>query len=260
MKTILNIIILIFIGLVIGVLTLYYFQNELIYPAPEPQLDISLPEHVSKIDLGFSDSFLLMPKSPKNKLIPLMIFTHGNAELASYWLNDFKKILESNIAVLIVEYPGYGGSVVNTNLQTINITMLKAFDFASDLPEIDNNKIFAYGRSIGGGAATLLAKQRPLSALCLESTFSSFPKLVSEKGFPSFLVSDRYDNEEIIKKLDIPIFIYHGFNDKLIPFTHAESLVNSRKNITFHSENCGHNNCPRKWDELLVFLKRNRLD
>ena len=259
MKTFSNILILLFIGIFTGLLSLYFFQNKLIYPAPDPQLDISIPEHVSQIDLGFSHSFLLMPKLPKDKLIPLMIFTHANAELASYWLNDFKPLLENNIAVLIVEYPGYGGSTVKTNLHTINETMLKAFDLASELPEIDKNKIFAYGRSIGGGAAALLAKERHLSALCLESTFSSLPKLVSEKGLPSFLLKDRYDNEEIIKQLDIPIFLYHGVNDKLIPFTHAKSLVSAGKNVVFHSENCGHNNCPRKWDELLAFLKVNRL-
>jgi len=247
-------------GIVTALLLLYFFQNKLIYPAPETQLNISLPEHISKIDLGLSHSFLLMPKLRTKKLMPLMIFTHGNAELASYWLNDFKPLIENNIAVLVIEYPGYGGSTVKTNLNTINQTMLKAFDLVSNLPEIDKNKIFAYGRSIGGGAAALLARQRPLSALCLESTFSSFPKLVSEKGFPSFLLADRYENEEIIKNLSIPIFLYHGLKDKLIPFTHAESLVSSGKNVTFYSENCGHNNCPRKWNELLAFLKLNNLD
>lgn len=260
MKTLINILILFSFVIVLVLLTLYIFQNKLIYPSPKPQLNILLPEHASEVNLGMSKSYLLMPKSTESQSIPLMIFTHGNAELASYWLNDFKPLIENNIAVLIVEFPGYGGSMVKTNLHTINETMLNAFDFVSKLPEINKNKIFAYGRSIGGGAAALLAKQRPLSALCLESTFSSLPKLVSEKGMPSFLLADRYDNEDIIKKLDIPIFLYHGVNDKIIPIEHTKSLANAGKHVTFYTENCGHNNCPRKWNELLYFLKLNNLD
>ncbi|MCK6264585.1 alpha/beta hydrolase [Vibrio sp. ZSDE26] len=260
MKMALNILLISFFGLAAGLLSLYFFQDKLIYPEPKPPLEVSLPEHASLVNLGLSDGFLLMPKLRESQQVPLMIFTHGNAELASHWLNSFNTIIENNIAVLIVEYPGYGGSVEKTNFRTINRTMLNAFDLVSNLPEIDKNKIIAYGRSIGGGAAALLAKQRPLSALCLESTFSSLPKLVSDKGLPGFLVSDRYDNEEIIKQLDIPIFIYHGVNDAIIPISHAESLVNSSENITFYTENCGHNNCPRKWDELLAFLKLNDLD
>lgn len=260
MKTIFNILILLISSTFAGLLALYIFQHKLIYPAPEAQLDISLPDYVSKIDLGLSHSFLLMPKPLNNKLIPLMIFTHGNAELASHWLYEFKPLIENDIAVLIIEYPGYGGSSAKTNLHTINETMLKAFDVASNLSEVDEKKNFAYGRSIGGGAATLLAKQRPLAALCLESTFSSFSKLISEKSLPSFLLSDRYENEQITKELDIPMFVYHGINDKIIPFSHAESLVASGKNVTFYSENCGHNNCPRKWEQLLTFLKQHISD
>lgn len=199
MKTLSNIIILLFMLIVSGLLALYLFQSKLIYPAPETPLNVLLPDNVSKVDLELSDGFLLMPKLSGNELLPLMIFSHGNGELASSLIDDFKLLLESNIAVLIVEYPGYGGSTIKTDINSINETMLKAFDVASKLPQIDKNKIFAYGRSIGGGAAALLAKQRPLTALCLESTFSSFPKLVSEKGFPSFLVRDRYENEDIIK-------------------------------------------------------------
>lgn len=259
MKTLSNIIILLSMLIVLGLLALYLLQSKLIYPAPEAPLKVLLPDNVSKVDLELSDGFLLMPKLSGNELLPLMIFSHGNGELASSLIDDFKPLLESNIAVLIVEYPGYGGSTIKTDINSINETMLKAFDVASKLPQIDKNKIFSYGRSIGGGAAALLTKQRPLAALCLESTFSSFPKLVSEKGFPSFLVRDRYENEDIIKKLDIPIFLYHGLNDELIPFEHAESLASAAKDVVFYSENCGHNNCPRKWDELLDFLKLNKI-
>ena len=85
----LNTIILVFIGIVIVLVLLYFYQTKLIYPAPKTQVKTLLPEYISKIDLELSHSFLLMPKLPTRKSIPLIIFTHGNAELADYWLNDF---------------------------------------------------------------------------------------------------------------------------------------------------------------------------
>ena len=106
LKTILNIFILLIVGIVTVMLLLYLYQSKLIYPAPETQFNIPLPENILKIDLDLSHSYLLMPKLGSKKVTPLMIFTHGNAELASHWLNDFKPLLENNIAVLFIEYPG----------------------------------------------------------------------------------------------------------------------------------------------------------
>ena len=39
---------------------------------------------------------------------PLILFTHGNGELATDWLNRFDAARRDGFAVLLVEYPGYG--------------------------------------------------------------------------------------------------------------------------------------------------------
>lgn len=257
MKMLLNILMLLALFVLAGMLMLFLFQNSLLYPAPKFKPDLRLPDHVTEVDFKLSEGFLLLPKLNNDSPVPLMIFTHGNGELASYWLNEFDPLLDGGIAVLIMEYPGYASSKEKPSLATINQTMLEAFDFAANQAMIDETKIFAYGRSIGGGAAALLAERRPLAALCFESTFSSLPQLVSEKGLPSFLLRDRYNNEAIIKQLDIPIFIYHGTEDEIIPYSHAESLNEAGNNVTLITERCGHNNCPRKWRELIAFLQQN---
>jgi pimeloyl-ACP methyl ester carboxylesterase len=255
LKSILNILILL-IGVTIPALIfLYFFQSKLLYPAPNAPVLIKLPENVSKIDLGLSYAYLLKPLGSNNKRFPLLIFAHANAELADMWVDRFDYIVNSGIAVLLVEYPGYGNAQGETNLNTINTVMLNAFDKTVILPFINENLVAAYGRSIGGGPASLLAGQRPLIALGLESTFSDLPKLVSQKLYPSFLLKDRYDNQKIVESLTIPIFITHGINDVIIPFSHAQTLKKSAQDVTFHSAKCGHNNCPHKWREFVDFLK-----
>ena len=235
----------------------YAFQNKLLYPAPNYPVLEKLPAYAKKITLGDSYGYLLTSENNSAKPSPLVIFSHGNGELIDMWVSRFQPLLNNNIAVLLVEYPGYGVADGETSLVTINETMLNAYDTVSTLPYIDENKIIAYGRSIGGGAAALLAKQRPLMALALESTFSDLPSLVAEKFPLSFLLKDRYNNTEIVAALNIPIFIYHGVKDQIIPFSHAKILKKAAKMSTFYSEVCGHNDCPRKWQAFILFLQSN---
>lgn len=236
---------------------LYLFQQSIIYPAPRTASipDSKLPENIKKLYLGDAFAYLMLPTVNSEETFPLIIYTHGNGETATMWLPAFSEYQQHNIAIMLIEYPGYADASGSPNLQSIKETMLKGFDLAAAMPEIDSENVVAYGRSIGGGAASLLAGERKLSGLILESTFSSLQRLVAEKGFPSFLLKDRYDIESIVKKLDIPILLYHGTRDITIPYSHSKTLESVAKDVTFYSEKCGHNDCPRIDAEILLFLR-----
>lgn len=236
-----------------GCLLIYLVQGRLLYPAPNLQPPATLPAGVTRLSLEAGYGLLLSPPGTRGKR-PLLIFTHGNGETASMWLQAFAPFLARGIAVLLVEYPGYGGAAGRPSLQSIRRTMLSAYDTAAALPDIDARRIVAYGRSVGGGAAALLARERPLAALGLESTFSTMAKLVAEKGMPAFLLRDRYDNVAALAALEIPVFLYHGERDTLIPPAHSRALREAARDAVLVTANCGHNDCPRPWRELLAFL------
>ncbi|MDF2177621.1 alpha/beta fold hydrolase [Aliiglaciecola sp. CAU 1673] len=233
---------------------IYAFQGHLLYPAPQTPPPATLPSHAQKLALEQSYAYLMLP-AVDHQPAAAVIFTHGNAETAEMWLGEFETLREAGLAVLLVEYPGYGHAGGSPNLSSIKNTMLAAFDAISEHPAIDRKRIIAYGRSIGGGAAALLAKHRPVAALALESTFSTLAQLVKEKGFPSFLLKDRYNNLEVVAALEVPLYLYHGKEDDLIPFAHAQQLAAVAKDLTFHQEACGHNDCPRHWGRFLVFVE-----
>ncbi|MEM0912127.1 MAG: alpha/beta hydrolase [Pseudomonadota bacterium] len=250
-------------GIVI-MLLLYLLQNKLIYPAPYVKLPGPAGDNIERIEIGQTYGYLISPPTQTDVQFPLIIFTHGNGELAEMWVKEFTYMVDSGYAVLLVEYPGYGSAGGKPNYNSIKQTMLMAYDIVIQLDHIDKDKVIAYGRSLGGAAASLLAQHKPIAALVLESTFSSLPNLVREKGFPSFLVKDRYDNKAIVGNLDIPVFIYHGTRDEIIPYSHAETLFdaanknigpkNTDQNVQLMSANCGHNNCPRFWRALKSFF------
>jgi hypothetical protein len=58
-------------------------------------------------------------------------------------------------------------------------------------------RIFGFGQSLGGGAICLLAKDRPLRALILQSTFPSLDIFAAGYWAPSFLLRDHFNNPSL---------------------------------------------------------------
>ena len=253
----------IFLGVVLGISgglggVLFLFQRFLLYPGP--YLPISyrpgpLPDHVEKIEYKQGYGLFLNAADHDQDQRPLLIYAHGNAETAWLWSGAFEPIVDAGISVLLLEFPGYAGATGKPSYQSIKTAILESYDHIVMRPDVDESAIIAYGRSMGGGAVSLLADNRPLAALCLECTFASLRQLVVEKRFPGFLLRDRYENAEILSRLTIPTFIYHGSTDTLIPIHHSYQLQAVAKDATFVTGEFGHNNCPRPWDEVLAFLR-----
>jgi hypothetical protein len=117
---------------------------------------------------------------------------------------------------------------------------------------VDRTRIFGFGQSLGGGAICLLAGDRPLLALILESTFSSLDIFAAGYWAPSFLLRDHFDNLDTVEHFPGPVLVIHGREDRLIPWQEGQRLADAAKHATFRLYECGHE-C---WDpEKLPFWK-----
>lgn len=237
---------------------LFLFQRTLLYPGrrlPLSTLPHPLPSNIEKIDYAQGYGLFLNAATHDGEVCPVMIYVHGNAETAWLWSGAFAPIVDAGISVLLLEYPGYAKANGSPSYESIKAATLECYDHIVTRTDVDERAVIAYGRSMGGGAASLLADNRPLAALCLECTFASLPQLVREKKVPSFLLTERYENADILARLDIPTFLYHGTEDTLIPVHHSQQLATVARNATFITGAFGHNNCPRPWDDLLTFIQ-----
>ena len=135
---------------------------------------------------------------------PVVIFAHGNGEVAADWIDEFEPMRAWGWSVVLLEYPGYGGSPGTPSESSIRDAALAVFDWAAADPRVDASRIVGYGRSIGGGAAVQLATARPLAALILESAFTSTRPLAARYGVPGWLVRDAFDNLEALSALPGP--------------------------------------------------------
>lgn len=196
---------------------------------------------------------IFLPAAKLDALPPLMIFSHGNAELAADWVGEFRSVRDWT-SVLLVEYPGYGGAAGAPTETSIIAAMHAAYDWAANDPRVDPKRIVAYGRSLGGGAAARLSVDRPVSALILESSFASIADFARRFLAPRFLVRDLFDNREALTSYRGPLLLIHGRRDNTVPIEHARELVRLVPNARLHEVDCGHNDCPRQWTLIRGWL------
>jgi hypothetical protein len=255
-------------AVLLGVLVAYWaflflWQRALLFPAPPLAGAPARPGDAEVIRLetgeGTVEAWYLPPLVRARAPAPLLLFAHGNGELIDYWPSAFDEPRRWGLAVLLVEFPGYGRSAGAPSQRSLTAAMVAAFDWARQQPSVDPTRIIAYGRSVGGGAATALAGERPVAALILESTFTSVSVFARRYGAPGFLVRDRFDNLAAVRRFTRPLLILHGEHDEIIPAAHGRALHAAQPSSELHLMPCGHNDCPTPWAAIGNFLARHRL-
>jgi uncharacterized protein len=242
---------------------LFVWQRALLFPAPPLAGAGARPSDAEAVWLeiagGPVEAWYLPPLVGTRGPAPLLLFAHGNGELIDYWPNAFEEPRRWGLAVLLVEYPGYGRSSGAPSQRSLTAAVVAAFDWASQQPSVDASRIIAYGRSVGAGAATALAGERPVAAMILESTFTSVTVFARRFGAPGLLVRDRFDNLAAVRRFTKPLLILHGDHDEIIPVAQGRALHAAQPSSEFHPMPCGHNDCARPWAAIEHFLTRHHL-
>lgn len=207
-----------------------------------------------------TEAWLLPAGGAPGTQAPLVIYTHGNAELIDDSAHAWDEPRSWGLSVLLVEYPGYGRSSGSPSESGIAATVLAAYDLAAQRPDVDPRRIVAYGRSLGGGAAAVLAAGRPLAGLVLESTFTSVREIARSLRVPGFLVADPFDSLSRLGGFRGPTMIVHGELDEVVPVSHGRALHDAlpQSELVIFRD-CGHNDCPRPWPKLRQFLASHEL-
>lgn len=189
---------------------------------------------------------------------PLLLYAHGNGELIDHWVEAFEPARERGAAALLVEYPGYGRSRGAPSERSIRAALVAAYDFATQQRGFAGRPVVGWGRSLGGGAVCALARERPLAALVLESTFTSVTRMARLAGLPErlapLLVRDPFDNLGLLRSFPGPVLLLHGERDEVIPPSEAAALKAGAPAAELHWLPCGHNDCARPWPPVLRFL------
>ena len=141
--------------------------------------------------------------------------------------------LQANI--LMVEYRGYGDSDdVKPTEKGLKLDAEAALKFIQSHPEVDPERVFCFGRSLGGAVAFHLAEyaqqhKLPLAGLLVENTFLSISKMVDQL-MPlidplKFLILRIHWNSEVIAPVNkLHVLYLAGDRDKLETHSHMREL------------------------------------
>ena len=115
-----------------------------------------------------------------------------------------------------------------------------AYDRLVSDPRVDRTRIVGFGQSLGGGAICLLARDRPLRGLILQSTFTSLDIFATSRWAPAFLLHGHFDNLSAVRRFRGPVLVIHGRSDELIPWDQGRRLAVAAASGTFRLYECGH--------------------
>jgi fermentation-respiration switch protein FrsA (DUF1100 family) len=158
---------------------------------------------------------------------PVVLYLHGNSgNLSQRGMSVLCWQEMLGAAVLIVDYPGYGRSSGWPSEAGCYATADAGYEWLVETRKVPAEQIIVYGGSLGGAVAVELATRRPHRALVLVATFTSVRDL-GRKLYPMLpmgLVHDRFNSLSRIGRCRRPVFIAHGTDDRMIPFSHGERL------------------------------------
>ncbi len=174
-----------------------------------------------------------------------LLFLHGNAGNISHRLDSLRLFHELGLAVLILDYRGYGESGGTPSEAGTYRDAMAAWRYLIGQRKIAAERIVLFGRSLGAGIAAELATRTRPGALIMESAFTSVPDMAATlyPWLPVRLLSRyRYDAREQLASINCPLLVAHSRDDEIIPFTHGQRLFeHAREPKQFLELRGGHN-------------------
>ncbi|MGF1644681.1 MAG: alpha/beta hydrolase [Thiotrichales bacterium] len=193
---------------------------------PEHRFDLASVEEVMlPVDGAVLSALHLRNDAPRG----VVFFLHGNAGSLDNWFTgvDFYRGLEWDLFML--DYRGYGKSTGRIESEDQLHADVRAA-WLHLAPQYPSVPIVLYGRSLGTGLATRLAREVEAELLMLVSPYTSLRELAGEyfPWIPTRLLRYPMPTENWLPEVRMPVFVVHGEADEIIPLEHAERLVGLR--------------------------------
>ncbi len=238
---------------------LFLFPGQWLAAPPGPPNVEGLERWTVDSSEGAIEAWFLPPFERRlGEVAPAVIFAHGNGELIDQWVGTLDPYRKMGLGLLLPEYRGYGRSKGTPSESAIADDFARFFDRLADRRDVDAAKIVLHGRSLGGGAVCALAKRRAAAGIVLESTFTSVAAVARRWLVPAAVISNRFDNESLVREFPHPILVLHGRRDGVIPHAHGVALAGLAKQAKLVSYDCDHNDIVRSaqgyWSEIAAYL------
>jgi alpha-beta hydrolase superfamily lysophospholipase len=211
-------------------IALYYLQEKLMFhPAPlspDYQFKFDIPFKEINIPLNAKDNLSLVQFFPGDSIAKgVVLYFHGNRDNINRYAKYASNFTKHGYEVWMIDYPGYGKTTGKFTEENVYMQAKEMYKLANS--RFGKDSIIVYGKSLGSGIASYLASKKICKRLILETPYYSIPDLFSHYApvFPvNAMTHFKFPTGEYLKEVNIPVTIFHGNDDGVIPYSCAAKL------------------------------------
>jgi uncharacterized protein len=161
-----------------------------------------------------------------------LIVFNGNAGNRAFRAPLADALARANLAVLLFDYRGFGGNPGSPTEAGLKHDARAARAYVISRPDVHPRNIVYFGESLGTAVAADLAVDHPPAALILRSPFTSLTD-VGRHHYAflpvRWLLRDRYDTIDRIARVNAPLLIIGGDNDRIVPIEQTRRLYEAAR-------------------------------
>jgi hypothetical protein len=210
-------------------LLMYLFQERLLFPGyPLPAgyrfefPFLPAPEEVwLEATAGQIHGLYFAPPTPAG----VVLYFHGNGGAADRWGTVAPRFLAEDLAVLIIDFRGYGKSTGTRSQAAMLGDAELAFAYLAERWPAEAIRV--YGRSLGTGMAAYVASRHPVRSLLLETPYTALSE-VAQARYPWLpvrsLIRYHFPTKTYLPAVTCPVYLIHGTSDRVVPVSHSRRL------------------------------------
>jgi pimeloyl-ACP methyl ester carboxylesterase len=226
-------------AVLLGVTAVWGLQRRLVFfpdTTPVPAADAVLPG-AEDVELTTADGLRLgawfLPPSagvasgttgttgtPRRTDGWTVLFAPGNGGNRAGRAEVARRLADRGVAVLLMDYRGYGGNPGSPSEQGLALDVRAALDHLLADRKVDPDRVIYVGESLGCAVVSELATEHPPAALLLRSPFTALTDVAGEHypGVPArLLLRDRFEVLRNVSGLQVPRAGVYGDRDSIVP-------------------------------------------
>lgn len=212
---------------------MYFAQDRMLFePHPLPEdYDFQTGQEV---EIEVEDNIFLnaiwIKEAPSKGVI---LYLHGKRGSIRRCLRQIRGMQGNGYDIFMPDYRGFGKSDGQiTSEKELQRDAQKVYNFLKE--HYREDQIIVLGYSLGAAMATPLAANNNPQRAVLVSPFLSIIDLKNRWApvFPDFLIKYPLRNSYWMPKIKMPVTVFHGTEDELIPFEAAEEIQTLNRQLT----------------------------
>jgi dipeptidyl aminopeptidase/acylaminoacyl peptidase len=176
---------------------------------------------------------------------PTVLQVHGNAgSIRSHlWFTEYLPAAGFNL--FIFDYRGYGQSEGTPRRRDDLIADTDAaLDALLARDDVDPQRVGMFGQSLGGSIGlNAMAEREEIRAAVVVAAFTSWRDMAADavsggrsgpiaRTLARVLIRDHRRPDECIARIDRPVLLVHGDDDRIVPMHHTERLAAAKPDAT----------------------------